>query len=253
MTRIISIASAKGGVGKTTIAANLSAALAGFKQNVIAIDANLTTPNLGLHLGMPLFQKTLHDVLRGDAKIHEATFQHASGFLVVPAGLSFNEMKNVDIARLSNVLSNLSGKTDMIIVDCAAGLGREATTAMKFSDEMLVVTNPELPAVADALKAIKVAEQNKVKPIGAVVNRVTSHKHEMPINEIEEMLNIPVVSAIPEDIWVKRAIAARKPLVNFRPNAPASIEMKALAAKLAGIEYKPGIGFARRFFNWFFE
>ncbi len=253
MARIISIASAKGGVGKTTVAANLSAALAGFKQNVIAVDANITTPNLGLHLGMPLFPKTLHDVLRGDAKIHEATFQHASGFLVVPAGLSFNEMKNIDIDRLSNVLSDLSGKTDTIIVDCAAGLGREATTAMKFSDEMLVVTNPELPAVADALKAIKIAEKNKVMPIGTVVNRVTNHRHEMSVKEIEEMLGIPVISAIPEDIWVKRAIAARKPVVNFRPSAPASIEMKSLAAKLAGIEYNPSFGFARRFFNWFFD
>ncbi len=253
MTRVISIASAKGGVGKTTIAANLSAALSGFRKSVIAIDANLTTPNLGLHLGVPMFPKTLHDVLRGNAKIHEAAFKHDAGFFVIPAGLSFNEMKDVDIAKLSNVLSKLVGKADMIIVDCAAGLGREATTAMKYSDEMIVVTNPELPAVADALKAVKVAEKNRVKPIGAVVNRINNHRHEMSVKEIEEMLSIPVISSIPEDIWVKRSIAARMPVVNFRPDAPASIEMKALAAKLAGVEYKPSLGFAKRFFGWFFE
>ncbi|MDI6798866.1 MAG: P-loop NTPase, partial [Candidatus Aenigmarchaeota archaeon] len=65
MTRIISVIGGKGGTGKTTIASNLSAALSELGQEVIAVDANLTTPNLGLHLGLLLVPNTLHDVLRG--------------------------------------------------------------------------------------------------------------------------------------------------------------------------------------------
>ena len=69
MTRIIACASGKGGVGKTTFVANLGVALAELGKDVIAVDTNLTTPNLGLHLGVPLYPTTLHDVLKGKASM----------------------------------------------------------------------------------------------------------------------------------------------------------------------------------------
>ncbi|MBS3051549.1 MAG: P-loop NTPase, partial [Candidatus Aenigmarchaeota archaeon] len=72
MTRIIAVVSGKGGVGKTTMVANIGTALSKLGKNVIILDANLTTPSLGMHLGVPLYPVTLHDVLKGRANIKDA-------------------------------------------------------------------------------------------------------------------------------------------------------------------------------------
>ena len=87
MTRIIAVAGCKGGVGKTTMSANLGAALAALDRDTIIIDANLTTPNLGLHLGIPLYPVTLHDVLKGKNNIKDAIYEHESGAKIIPAGI----------------------------------------------------------------------------------------------------------------------------------------------------------------------
>ncbi|HLD41440.1 MAG TPA: P-loop NTPase, partial [archaeon] len=79
MTTVVSIVSGKGGVGKTTTTLNLAAALAERNHYVTAVDGNLTTPNIGLHLGIQLFPTTLHDVLQGKTDITKAVYIHESG------------------------------------------------------------------------------------------------------------------------------------------------------------------------------
>ena len=88
MTRLILITSGKGGVGKTTLTSNLSAALTDFGEDVIAMDANLTTPNLGLHTGMHLAPNTLHDVLKGKKELKKAIYPHPYGYKIIPASMS---------------------------------------------------------------------------------------------------------------------------------------------------------------------
>src|SRR3989338_11517016 len=122
MTRIIAIVSGKCGVGKTTLVANLGAALAGMGKDVIVLDANLTTPNLGIHLGVPLFPVTLHDVLKGRAHIRDAIYDHESGLRVVPAGISLRDLRGVDAKDLPTALLDLLGHADIILVDGAGWL-----------------------------------------------------------------------------------------------------------------------------------
>jgi septum site-determining protein MinD len=238
MTRVIVCASGKGGVGKTTLVSNLAANLTELGQQVIAIDANLTTPNLGLHLGLHLAPRTLHDVLRGDVKIKNATYIHPLGFGVIPASMNLNDLKDVDVGRLPEVTLNLLGKADYVILDCAAGLGREAISALSASTEVLVVTNPDLPSVADALKTVRVARGTGKSITGVVVNRIKGREHELTKSEIEEMLEAPVLAEIPEDKNVSKSIANKTPLVNFNPDSPASIEIRRLAHFLCGKPFK---------------
>ncbi|MBI4170789.1 MAG: P-loop NTPase [Candidatus Aenigmarchaeota archaeon] len=238
MTRIIAVVSGKGGVGKTTFVANLGAALAGMGKNVIVLDANLTTPNLGIHLGIPLFPITLHDVLKGRANIRDAIYDHESGLKVIPAGISLRDLRGVDSSSLPNALLDLLGAADIVILDAAAGLGREALAAMEAADEMIVITNPDLPAVTDALKAVKLAEQLGTKTLGVVVNRVKGQKHEMRREEILGMLDdISLLAEVPEDINVQKAIAARVPVIHHKPNAQASHAIRRTAAALVGRSY----------------
>ncbi len=238
MTRIITIMGGKGGAGKTTVVANLGSALAEMGKDVIVIDANLTTPNLGLHLGVPLFPVTLHDVLKGKAKINEAIYKHESGLRIIPAGLSMKDLKGVDARDLPSAILDLLGNAEIIIIDAAAGLGREALSALEAADELILITNPELPAVTDALKAAKLAEEVGARVSGVIVNRASGKRHEMTREEISSMLDAEILAEIPEDIAVQKAIGSRMPVVQHSPRSPASSEIKRLASRIAGREYR---------------
>lgn len=253
MTRIIVCASGKGGSGKTTLSTNLGTALAKMGKDVTILDANLTTPNLGMHLGVPLFPVTLHDVLKGKAEIWDAVYKHESGLKIIPAGISLKDLKGIDARDLPNTILDLLGNTDILIVDAAAGLGKEALAAFESADELLLVTNPELPAVADALKAIKMAEQVGTKVSGVVVNRRTGRSHEMTNTEIKNLLDTEILAEIPEDLAVQESIAKRTPVVYHKPNSKASNAIKQLAATIAGEEISIKQPLRQRLFGFLFR
>jgi len=254
MTRVLAVIGGKGGVGKTSLVSNLSAALNELGQDVVAVDANLTTPNLGLHLGMHLAPKTLHDVLKGKSKLSDAIYPHASGFKVIPASMAIEDLKGVDIGRLPEVALNLIGNADFVIFDSAAGLGREAVSAIQAADEILIITNPDLPSVTDALKTVKIAENLNKKIIGVAVNRKKGKWHELTKDEIEEMCGYPVIAQIPDDRSIEKSIAAKHPAVNLYPNSPASREIRRLAHTLTATPYKEPkairFGFLERLVGW---
>jgi len=227
MTRVLAIIGGKGGIGKTTLTSNLSAALTDLGHDVVAVDANLTTPNLGLHLGMHLAPKTLHDVLRGKSRLKDAIYPHASGVKVVPGSMALEDLRGVDVGKLPEVALNLIGNADFVIFDSAAGLGREAISAISAADEILIITNPDLPSVTDALKTVKIAEGMHKKIVGVAVNK----------EEIEEMCGYPVIAEIPEDKAVVKSIAAKHPAVHLYPNSPASSEIRRLAHTLTATPY----------------
>jgi len=237
MTRIITVISGKGGVGKTTTVTNLGLSLMERGKRVIILDANVTTPNLSLHLGIPFYPVTLHDVLKNQAPIEAATYEHSSGIKVIPASLSTENVRQTNIEHLQRALLNLLGKSDIILIDAAAGLGKEALVAMEVADEIIVVTNPELPAVTDALKTIKLARDNGTKVLGIVLNRKAGKRHEMSNDQVEEMLEVPILSTIPEDINVQKSISKRTPVVDYRPRTKASVNFKNLAARVLNEDF----------------
>lgn len=239
MTRFISVISGKGGVGKTTLVSNLSAALAELGQDVIAIDVNPTTANLGVHLGLHLSPNTLHGVLRGDIDLSSAIYPHPLGFKVVPSSMNINDLVNVDIGKLPEVTLSLRGKADYVLLDSAAGLGREAMSAMTAAEEILLITNPELPSVLDALKTAKLAETTGKKIIGVVVNRIKDKWYELGRWEIEKTLDLPILAEIPEDKNVSKSLLLKMPVMQFAPDSPASLEIKRLAHSLVGKEFTP--------------
>ncbi|MDD5416532.1 MAG: cell division ATPase MinD [Candidatus Aenigmarchaeota archaeon] len=251
MTRVLTVISGKGGVGKTTTVTNLGLALMKQGKSVIILDANVTTPNLSLHLGIPFYPVTLHDVLKGKADASEAIYEHSSGLRIIPASLKTDDLAETSIEKLNKVLMNLLGRADIIIVDAAAGLGKEALAAVNVADELVIVTNPELPAVTDALKTVKVAEQFGTKVLGVVVNRMRGLKHELPLDDIQSMLEIPIISVIPEDIAVPRSISEKIPVVHHRPTSKSAREFRKLAATISGTEFVEKQGsLIERLFGW---
>ena len=238
MTRIIGVTSGKGGVGKTTTSVNLAGALTSIGKSVIVVDANLTTPNIGLHLGIHLPGVTLHDVLDGKAHITDAIAVHPpTGMKIVPAGLSLDNALKMNYFKLENSIVELLGYGDFVIVDCPAGLEHGSRKVIDACDEVLIVTNPELPSVTDALKAKKIADMSGTHVLGVILNRVNNLRSELTISEVEQMVEAPVIVRIPEDITVHKSIATKYPAVIYDPESKASREWTRLAHLIAGIEY----------------
>ena len=238
MTRVLAVIGGKGGVGKTSLVSNLAAALTDLGNDVVAVDANLTTPNLGLHLGYHLAPKTLHHVLKGEAKLKDATYKHAYGFKVIPASISTEELRGVDISKLPEVTVALIGKADYVLMDSAAGLGREAVSAISAANEILIITNPDIPSVTDALKTVKIAESLNKKIVGVAVNRIKGKHYELDRREIESMVGYPVIAQIPEDRTMEEALAAKKTLIEMNKKSPAANEIRRLAHHLEGRHYR---------------
>jgi septum site-determining protein MinD len=252
MTRVIGILSGKGGVGKTTTVANVGTALAShFKKNVIIVDCNITTSHLSLYLGMYYSPVTLNQVLTGKAKIHEAIYDyHVPGLRVIPASLSLKDLRGVDISRLHKTIKKLSGEADIVLLDAAPGLGREAMATMRASDEVLFISTPFVPSTMDIIKSHQVALEVGVKPIGVMLNMVGKERYELSVEEVEQLAELPVTISVPMDKNVLRSLALKTPVVLFDPASPASRQFFDLAGILIGEKYKPET-FFRRFMRFF--
>lgn len=249
MSRLITITSGKGGVGKTTTSVNLAAALNSLGKETILVDANLTTPNVGLHLGAPIVPISLNHVLSGKAKVTDAIYEHDSGTKIIPSSLSINELKKIDHSKLKEIGRKLKKISDVTIYDSAAGLGEEAVAAIDAADELIIVTNPEIPAVTDALKTAKLIEQMGKKASGVIVTKFTGEKTEMPISNIAEMLELPILGIVPFDKKIHHSLAAKDAVVHTAPKSKAAKEYRRIAAKLIGHSVKEKKGFFSRLFN----
>ncbi len=234
MARVIVINSGKGGVGKTTTAINLGAALNQCKKNVIVIDANLNTPNIGLHLGAPIVPITLNHVLKGKAEIEDAIYEHSSGTKIIPSSLSVKELTKFNTKKLPEIANKLKNHADFIIFDSAAGFGEEVMAVLGASDEIIIVTNPEMPAVTDALKAVKIAKQMNKDVKGVIVTRHRNAKYEMPLSSIKSMLETPIIGVIPEDKAIKEALTRRDAVIHTSPRSRSAKKYKDIARKILG-------------------
>jgi len=238
MKKIIVISSGKGGVGKTTTSINLSAAINFFGGEVLLIDGNLSTPNVGILLNSPEVPINLNHVLSNKADITEAVYEHESGMKIIPSSLSVKELGKVKPQKLKDFKEDFKELADYIIVDSAAGLGAEAKATLELADELILVTNPEIAAIADALKTIKLAEKLKKPVRGVIVTRVKKNKIEMQPEIVKDMLEAPILGMIPEDLSVQEALKERDAVIHTHPKSKAARAYKEIAAKLIGQEYE---------------
>ena len=236
MSRIIAIASGKGGVGKTTLTANLAAALTQMGKRVIAVDGNIGTANLGIHLGIPMFPVTLQDVFRNKSLLKDAMYYHKSGFRVLPADVSLSKIISPRSHHFMNVFYKLVADADFVLIDCPPGIGSETQAVVEASDELITITNPEIPAMTDAVKLEAVAADVGTTNIGVILNRVKRHKHEMDTERAARFLGMKVIGCVHEDHNISRATAYREPVIMHRPSAKASKQIMEVAAYLIGKE-----------------
>ena len=219
MTKIYAIISGKGGVGKTTSTINLGHSLNMLGEDVIIIDGNLTTPNIGIHLGAPIVPITLNHVLDGQAKLEDAIYEHESGTKIIPASLSLNEAEKINYKKLEEVSKNLKKITNYVLIDSAAGLGEEARAIINCCDEIILITNPEMSAVTDALKTIKLAEEVGKPVKGVIITRYRGNKFDMSISNIKDMLEVPLLGIIPEEDAIRESQIMKNAVIHTHPRS----------------------------------
>ena len=239
MSRIIGVISGKGGVGKTTITANLATALSmKFGRKVTAVDCNLTTSHLGMHFGIFFYPRTFNDFLKGTTSIEDVLISHATGVNILPASLNLSDLVGIDMYEIREKLRDSLRDNDFVFLDSAPGFGKEAVSAMRACEEALLVTTPDVPAITDVLKAKSVLEQMNVEIIGLIVNKVTGKKFELSRQEIAETTGLNIIGFIPFSFEFSESLSSKTPLVAYKQHTKASIELLKIAAYLTGEAYK---------------
>lgn len=239
MTRIIGVASGKGGVGKTTFATNLAIALTRFSKKVVLVDCNVTTPHLSYYLGADMYTHTVNDVLKKKVEIDSA-LSSCHDVMFLPASTNIADLAGIDIRDLKAHVKKLDGPmVDFILLDSAPGLGREAVSTLEACEEVFFITTPTIPNMMDVKRCVDVVKEVNHKKLHLVLNMVDSTKHEFPYKEVEKMIKMPVLAQIPFDKNVMDAVAIGEPVTVKNPDSPASIEYMRLAASILGKPFSP--------------
>ena len=234
IAKVIGIVSIKGGVGKTTAAVNLGAALADFGKKVLLVDADFGSPNLALHLGLVRPKKTLDMVFKGKLTAYEAIHSYLENLDILPCSLMADR---VNPFMLKEKLEGVRNLYDYIVIDAAPTLNDEMLATIVASDELLVVTSPDYPTLSATLHAVKVAKKEKTPIAGLLLNRVRGKKFELTTEEIEEAADVAILGVVREDLTVPQSVAETMPAMMFKPRAKAVRSFKKIAADLIGIEY----------------
>ncbi len=246
MGRVYAVVSAKGGVGKTTTAANLAAALAAAGPRVAVVDGDLGMANLAGALGVEVGEVTLHDVLAGDdeeadddadgadagAGIDAAIHEGPHGLAVVPGSPALDAFSRADPERLESVLDDLAAAYDYVVLDTGAGLSTDTVAPLTFVDEILLVSTPTRDALGDTDKTRQVAERLGVTVAGAALLRADPAAAES--DAVVDSLDVGVLGTVPDAEEIRRASAAGEPLTTFAPDSPAAAAFASLAAALTG-------------------
>lgn len=227
--------SGKGGVGKTTVTANLGIQLAKMGKKVLLIDGDLASGNLALHFGLERTTPALHDILSGKRKDLESAVQKMpEGVDILPAGYSLQGFLGSNIDLFPRVISKISSQYDTVLVDSPPGVSKQSIAPLKVADKVVLITTPELPSISSTVKMKVVVELLERVLMGTIVNRIKKpsilgRRGGMKLDELKARVETEILGVIPEDKNVQNAIHAKKPVVLYKPGASASKAFKELS------------------------
>jgi len=232
MARVYAVASAKGGVGKTTSTANLGTTLAMAGHDVVVVDGDLGMPNLAGALGVDPDGATLHDVLTGEAAVETAVYDGPAGLSVLPGSNALEAFATANAKELEPIISTLEASYDIVIIDTGAGLSDDTFVPLKLADEVILVSTTEREALGDTEKTRQLADRIGADVVGVVLTRVDQSKPNADV--VASLLDTGVIAVVPESPAIREALSTRDPVVVHSPDSIATAGYRALAEALTG-------------------
>ncbi len=242
MSRVIVITSGKGGVGKTTVTANLGSALCQLGFKVALIDADFGLRNLDLLLGLE--QRVVYtalDVLAGECTLEKALVKdkRQPNLVLLPAAQSRNK-ESVTPEQMKTLVGQLSKAYDYILIDCPAGIEMGFRNAIAPAQEAIIVTTPEVSALRDADRVVGLLESESIKSIRLIVNRLRPEliekKEMVSVEDIVDLLVVPLIGIVPDDEKIIISTNRGEPLVLEEVPSTTAQAFKNIAKRLQGHE-----------------
>jgi flagellar biosynthesis protein FlhG len=238
--RVISVTSGKGGVGKTSVTANLAQALCHAGKRVLILDADLGLANMDVMLGLnPRY--TINHLLKGEKRIDEIIIDAPGGFKLLPAASGIPELTDLDSTQrmfLLNELDSLQERFDVLLIDTGAGISSNVMYFNFAAMEKVVVVTNEPTSLTDAYALIKILTQKyQQKKFEILVNSARNDKEAERIYRhlslvVDQFLGSPsldYIGWIPYDRKIPTAIRKQQTVLALYPEAPSSKRFRELA------------------------
>ena len=224
MSEVIVITSGKGGVGKTTTAANLGTALSLENKKTVVVDADIGLRNLDVVMGLEnRIVYDIVDVVEGTCRLKQALIKDKrfDNLYLLPAAQT-RDKNAVSVEQMIDLCEKLKESFEYIIIDCPAGIEQGFKNAVAGADRAIVVTNPEISAVRDADRIIGLLEANEIKEIRLVINDMVKRGDMMDKQDIIEILAIDLLGLVPDDESI---------IISTNKGEPAILDSKSLAGQ----------------------
>ena len=261
MSTAITITSGKGGVGKTTTTANLSAALAAQGNKVVAIDADIGLRNLDVVMGLE--NRIVYDlvnVVEGTCRLRQAMIKdkRLEGLYLIPAAQT-RDKTAVTPGDMIEITNQLRDEFDYILIDSPAGIEQGFKNAVAPADRVLIVTTPEVSAVRDADRIIGLIEAEGKGPGDLIVNRLRMEMVKrgdmLHTDDVVDVLAINLIGVVPDDESIIISTNQGRPLV-MSNGSSAGQAFRNIALRLDGqtipyMNFDEGGSFMQRLSNFF--
>ena len=234
---VFAIASAKGGVGKTTTAINLGAALAHVSAaSVIVVEFDLAMANFVDFLKFDYTSErdtTLHDVLAGSAPVADAIYLAPGGFDVLPSGTTLDGYRNADPQRFGAVLNVLRTRYDYVLIDCGAGVSYETILPLGLATAVILVSQPRVASIRDTKKTSHLVDRVG-GTIGGIVFTNSGTGRAPPVDRIVDYLGVELLGHIPSDDCIPASQDIGLPTIKYDETGEVSKAYYAIAESIIG-------------------